>query len=183
MVTQGVPIVAELLAILCQPCLDVFDDADQIEPYQQMGGRSARLFSQMMHLLLHTIGAFAAAAQIHDRLEARRVSRNGWVVPGVLIGAHVNHRSHFGVGIAQDMAGALVEVHVPAGLTAVVSGPLHRTIEIDAVIGGRAVSAHFKSARAKGNAPLIARFGRARGIDGVLGAGVEGYDGFDVLGE
>ena len=40
MVTQGVPIVAELLAILCQPCLDVFDDADQIEPYQQMGGRS-----------------------------------------------------------------------------------------------------------------------------------------------
>ena len=59
---EGVPIISKLLAIVCQPCLRVFNNADQIEPEEKMGRRSAGSVAQVMDDLFHGIRSFAPAS-------------------------------------------------------------------------------------------------------------------------
>ena len=119
----------------------MLNEAHEIEPYDKMRCRSARPLSQVVDNLLDAIRAFATAAKIHDRFEALTASGNGRIVPGVLVGSHVDHGPHLGVGITEHLVGTFFNEDVPLRLAVFVGGPFDRTVEHDAVMGGGAVSA------------------------------------------
>src|SRR5262249_31401429 len=83
---EFIPIVSDQFPIFGKPSFCVFDDTDQIESEEKVGGRSTRSIAEMMNCFLHRIRSFTSTAQIHDLFEAHTAPWNRRIVARILIG-------------------------------------------------------------------------------------------------
>ncbi len=68
-IAQVSPVLAQRFAVVREPGFGVLDDADQVEPEQEVSRRTARAMAQVMHDFLGRVRAFAARTQMHNLSE------------------------------------------------------------------------------------------------------------------
>jgi hypothetical protein len=180
---QAARVMAQLLAILRHPHLGMFQEADHRETHEKVDGAAAGSLAESGGHLLEGVGALAARAPGHEGFERPALPWDGRREPGMIVGAHIDHRSHLGVGLTEDLpgAGCLMgdPVHVPGVVRRTLDGTVGREASALRVM---AVTAHGQPGGTPGDALVIDLRG-APGRGGMLGAaGIEGDDRRDVLG-
>lgn len=120
-----------LLPLLSQPHLGVFEEADEIEAYQEVRGATTGPLAEAVGHLLEGVGPLTAGAPGHQRFKVGRVPGDRGIEPGIIGGAHVDHRPHLGVGLAEHLPRTRLGARDPLYAALLTRRPFDGTVVVE----------------------------------------------------